>query len=63
MHLKGYSASICPWDRREDPKEVVFCRYIQALEAIIQTRRDTYLSIKAPSIGYDHKMIQALRAR
>jgi proline dehydrogenase len=62
-YSQGHLATICPWDRLDDPRKIVFRRYTEALDTIIQTKKDSYLSIKASSLGYDREMIQALLKR
>ncbi len=52
-HRQGWSSTICPWDDEREPYSVITQRYIEALRAIQSEAFDSYLSIKAPSFGYE----------
>lgn len=51
---------ICPWDRPGDSPQSVFRSYSQAIESLHENRIDCYLSVKLPSLAFDHGRLDAL---
>ena len=60
LSRSGWKFTICAWDSPGDSKEGVFRAYQEGLSEILITDLDVYLSIKAPSLGYDRELIVAL---
>ncbi len=52
-HQQGWNSTICPWDDETEPYSDITQRYITALRAIQNEGYHSYLSIKAPSFGYE----------
>jgi proline dehydrogenase len=48
----GWGSTLCPWDDETEPYADITRRYIEALQAVQAEGIDSYLSIKAPSFGY-----------
>jgi proline dehydrogenase len=50
---QGSASTICFWDAQDDAPRHVAAMHQGALRAMAQSGLDTYLSIKAPSLGFD----------
>jgi proline dehydrogenase len=59
----GWSTTIGAWNADNDPPHTVFARYSEALDAIIEHRLRSYLSIKVACLGYDEAMLKELLAK
>lgn len=57
---RGFRSTICPWDGPQDSPENVASTYKAALNSIKTENLDCYLSIKAPSIKYNFKVMTEL---
>jgi proline dehydrogenase len=59
MAAGGATSTICFWDGPEDAPHQVAERYLNALRAVAQADLDSYVSIKAPSLGFDAGLVTA----
>jgi proline dehydrogenase len=57
---QGLRTTLGYWDAVGAEPAVVFAAYHEALLALGAARRDSYLSIKYPSLGYSAEMLQSL---
>lgn len=62
LSLRGWSATICPWDLVGTPAVEVANSYHEALGAIANTELNLTLSVKVPSIAYDPVIFKELVA-
>ncbi len=66
-HRAGWGTTICPWDDERESYAEITRRYIDALSAVQAEGFDSYLSIKAPSFGYQLQylleIIEAARSK
>ncbi len=60
MATQGLSTTICFWDGTEDKPDGILARYVETIRAISRARLDSYLSVKAPSLRFDPKLIAEL---
>ncbi len=60
MAAVGATSTICFWDGPEDKPHQVAERYLNTLRAVAQANLDSYVSIKAPSLGFDAGLVAAI---
>jgi proline dehydrogenase len=60
LTAQGLRTTIGFWDAVGAEPATVFNAYSEALVALGEARRDTYLSIKYPSLGYSEEMLESL---
>jgi proline dehydrogenase len=60
MRQRGFASSICPWDDIGTPADEVASSYRAAQRQLTAENLDCYLSIKAPSIGYQRSLLLAI---
>ena len=51
------ASTLCFWDAQDDLPRLIADRYVAALRAIQRARMDSYVSIKAPSLGFDAGLV------
>ena len=61
----GLGSTICYWNGPEDEPELVAENYLSTMNAMTREGLDSYLSLKAPALGYDETLITQIidRAR
>jgi proline dehydrogenase len=57
MAREDTASTICFWDGQEDAPDQVAGQYVNALRKIARSGLDSYLSVKAPSLGFDAGLI------
>ncbi|MCP5373046.1 MAG: proline dehydrogenase [Hyphomicrobiales bacterium] len=62
LQARGWGVTVCPWDDETDPHHEMARRYAEALVALRRAGGDGYLSVKAPSFGYDRALLADLVA-
>ncbi len=60
LAAEGLRSTVGFWDAVGAEPATVFTAYREALAALSKTGRDTYLSIKYPSLGYSEEMLASL---
>jgi proline dehydrogenase len=61
-HQQGWGSTICPWDDETQPYAEITRSYVEALEAVQSEELDSYISIKAPSFGYQWRYLSKIIA-
>src|SRR5881628_1299402 len=56
----GIASTVCYWNRPLDSPLVTTARYIRLFELIRDLPSGSYLSVKAPALGFDMKLIQEI---
>jgi proline dehydrogenase len=57
---KHLATILCYWNRSEDSPSFVAQSYIGLLQLIADLRSDSYLSIKAPAVGFDTELLETV---
>ena len=60
LAARGIRSTLGYWDAVGSEPPAVFAAYHEALLALGAAKRDTYLSIKFPSLGYSKEMLESL---
>ncbi len=55
LAVKGFGTSVCFWSTEEAPPAEVAEAYHRSIRALQAENLDAYVSIKAPSLGYDYE--------
>jgi len=56
----GIASTVCYWNRPLDSPLVTTARYLRLFELIRDLPSGSYLSVKAPALGFDMKLIQEI---
>jgi proline dehydrogenase len=63
LSLRGIRATLGYWDAVGDPPDEVYAAYCAAIDGLGREKRDTYLSIKFPSLGFSADFLERLILR
>jgi len=63
LSVHGIRAALGYWDAVGDPPEQVYAAYCDAVDGLATEKRDAYLSIKFPSLGFSSELLERLIIR
>ena len=63
LSAQGLRTTLGYWDAVGTKPERVFTAYCDALDGLRASRRDSYLSIKLPALGFSRELVEALVLR
>lgn len=63
LSVRGIHSTLGYWDAVGDPPEEVYAAYCAAIDGLCRERRDTYLSIKFPALGFSEQLLEQLVLR
>lgn len=63
VRVRGWAATICPWNDSSDDPQLLHAKYLAALEGISRVGDGCSLSIKIPGLHYDPGRIREIFSR